>query len=381
MTRPQAYRRDSKRPRVLTRARARKADHPTLRDIQGGALSTLEEASVTDKSRDIYKGHARMFWAWATWHMVDFSTAPELDLVLVMFMHQLFLDGYNVATGRTATSAIRYFLPLILPGKTPLPRTQRALDGWRKLCPPQMRLPIPLVAAAAIAGVLMGTGRPDMAAFVMIAFDTYLRPDECMRLRRRNIVPPVVGGNAPHHQWGLIVNDAEAGVPGKTGAQDESVMVDTTEISWVLAAMKSTGGPDDPLWVFTVAELRDSFRDALEKLGLGGLHYSLHSLRHGGASHDLLTKRRDLIHTRERGRWLCDASLRRYGKQTRLQDQINKMPLLTRLFGEQVWSQFTKLLITVGEGKPFPLALPAVEPVKQKRAQKAPTITRRWKIT
>ena len=78
---------------------------------------------------------------------------------------------------------------------------------------------------------------------------------------------------------------------------------------------------------------------------------------------------------------MCDASLRRYGKQTRLQDQLNKMPMATREFGDQVWERLPEFLVRAASGQAPMFALPDVQPTKQaKRPREAPVVTRRWKL-
>ena len=52
----------------------------------------------------------------------------------------------------------------------------------------------------------------------------------------------------------------------------------------------------------------------------------MYRLRHGGASHDRATSSRTLDAIKKRGRWACDASLRRYEKAVRLQEVEAQIP-------------------------------------------------------
>ena len=53
----------------------------------------------------------------------------------------------------------------------------------------------------------------------------------------------------------------------------------------------------------------------------------LYQLRHGGASHELLSGARDINGIKKRGRWLSDTSLRRYEKGGRVAQQMARLPV------------------------------------------------------
>ena len=351
--------------------------HPGFHMLAAGALSYLEESKLTDRTKMRYITHGKRFLDWALWEALDFSTAAQLDILLVMFFVHLSLDGFDTTTGKTTVSALRHLLPNLLGGKVLLPRSSRALEGWKVRTPPRMRLPIPRCAAAAIAGFLLHQGLIRMAIFVVLMFDAYLRPSECLRLTTKSLIPPVDGAQAPHHQWGLIINDARDERPGKTGLLDESVMVDSPMVARLLQALKHVGSPDQPLWEFTADQIRDQFNKAAAAMGLAPGAFSLHSLRHGGASHDLLTARRTILQTKDRGRWVTDGSLRRYGKRSRLQEQINKVPKEVRDFGDRIWDNFADILEEFGTKRYMPIVLPKVTPTSTPKPRALPQITRR----
>ena len=55
--------------------------------------------------------------------------------------------------------------------------------------------------------------------------------------------------------------------------------------------------------------------------------------RHGGATHDVLSRRRSLLEVKQHGRWASDNSLKRYVKEARLQTEVAKVPEPIRLYG------------------------------------------------
>ena len=109
-----------------------------------------------------------------------------------------------------------------------LPRVSRALKGWHRHCPARSRTPVPWIVIAMIAAEMMRLDEPAMAYWVVISFWAYLRPSEAMRLRKKDLVPPVQGVS-PH--WSLVIAPSEAGIlTTKVGEQDATVMWDSTEV-------------------------------------------------------------------------------------------------------------------------------------------------------
>lgn len=90
-----------------------------------------------------------------------------------------------------------------------------------------------------------------------------------------------------------------------------------------LAAHRS---PAAPLWSFGYGELRDAVEKAADAAKVRCLAPTLDSLRHGGASHDVIMGRRTLAEVAKRGRCGSSQNVRRYEKHGRLSVQINRLP-------------------------------------------------------
>ena len=84
--------------------------------------------------------------------------------------------------------------------------------------------------------------------------------------------------------------------------------------------------PHDPLFAQPGSALVLKLQEAVTALGLGPLKPVRYSLRHGGASDDLLCRRRSLEEVKKRGQWRTDQSLRRYGKETKALAEMHKIP-------------------------------------------------------
>ncbi|CAK0793905.1 unnamed protein product, partial [Prorocentrum cordatum] len=215
---------------------------------------------------------------------------------------------------------------------------------------------------ASIVGVLIAWKLFGMAVFIRLMFDTYLRPSEACRLAAGSVMRPRPDGALGYGHWALIVSDACLDRPGKTGEMGESVIVDNPTIWPLLEALVHDKGPADGLWTFAPDEVRSVFRRAAAALGLE-TELTLYSLRHGGASDDLLSLRRTRTEVKDRGRWRTDQSPPRYAKRARMQQRIASLGQNVVEFGEQVDRQMNDLILQTTASGVFPLQVPlAVAP-------------------
>ena len=142
-----------------------------------------------------------------------------------------------------------------------------------------------------------------MAILTVIAFTCYLRQHEGFELLTQSLVPPNPSAGAQYSAWAIIINDAFAGRAGKTGLMDESVVIDNDRLLWpVLAALRLARPLPGPLWTFAPHHYRHMWLWAVDRLSLQQLSPQPHSLRHGGASDDIFTRRRSLAEVKQRER-------------------------------------------------------------------------------
>ena len=73
-------------------------------------------------------------------------------------------------------------------------------------------------------------------------------------------------------------------------------------------------------------QLRKTSSQALTAIRAAPLKASLHSLRHGGASHDRQTNARSWQSVQQRGNWKAHASVHRYEKHGLLAKELQKLP-------------------------------------------------------
>ncbi|CAK0831634.1 unnamed protein product [Prorocentrum cordatum] len=355
--------------------------YPGLLQLLRGETSFLENAAVTQRAQDSYHAHAARVHRWCTWTGQSFETAARLAALLPVFFGNLCLGMFDTATGRMTMAALRHLLPHLLTGPRALPRAARALEGWGRLVPPQMRLPLPRSAMLAVVGLLIQDRRFAEAVFVRLAFDTYLMPSEAYRLVAASLVEPRAGSVDGHQHWGMIVNDATTGGPGKTGVTDESVNIDNASLWPLFQGLKRHRAPMDPPWSFAPSVIRQVFREACAGLGIWDGVSTLCALRHGGASDDLLSGRRSRKEVRGRGGWVTDASLNRYAKRSRMQQLIAAPPQCAVALGSAVGGREEELIsTTTTRARSLPPLPPDLPAAKLPKRVHAPLLSRRWRF-
>jgi hypothetical protein len=132
----------------------------------------------------------------------------------------------------------------------------------------------------------------------------------------------------------------ELGRPGKTGLHDESIMIRSAPwLSRCLQVLKNHGSPEGEVWPFNLAELAHLFEVAVAACRCQNLRPTLYSIRHGGL------RGRSLNNVFRQSRWRSWSSLRRYGKEAKLQSELAKVPqpLIEhgRLFHEKIEQMFS----------------------------------------
>ena len=191
-------------------------------------------------------------------------------------------------------------------------------------------------------------GLHDMALMTMVAFMLYLRPGEALELCKRHIVPPVkMAGN--QYGWvNVVIRDQEGQKPDKVGVYDNSLPFDVDKDKWIGEALlqhsNKLAKSSDLLFSFSMDDYRKKFQQAGSRLGVDHLHP--YQLRHGGATEDMTSKKRDLAGVKSRGRWKTDQSVRRYAKVGRVQQLLAKLPDSSKRFCH--WSELNMKKVMSG---------------------------------
>ncbi|CAK0911133.1 unnamed protein product, partial [Prorocentrum cordatum] len=312
---------------ALRGERARRAQELAAAAAPVLGLSLLERLAVRPSTEKLYRGALSAFASFCARRRLDWTDHASLDSVLVQYMDSEFLLGGGGNMGNVLLAAVAHFLgSLHKRAATQLPRARRAAAAWARRAPGRARLPLPRRVVFAIAGVLLRDGHSRLAICIFVMFACYLRPGEAAKLRGRHLIAPSASAGTLYQYFGLLLHESGKG-PGRTGVNDESILFDRDGwLAPLLAALKLSALPDQPLWGEAIAQLPKLFDSACRELSLERLRPHLYSLRHGGASDDMLSQRRSLPEIQRRGRWRSAKSLNRYTKETKLLDELAWIP-------------------------------------------------------
>ena len=117
-------------------------------------------------------------------------------------------------------------------------------------------------------------------------------------------------------------------VTSKTQEFDESVLIDWPELWGLYQLLRRHVAPlsaTDALWTFDHKEYNMMFARVSELAEVNKHAPHPYSLRHGGASHDSLLRRRSIEAIQKRGRWRAASSATRYDKHARVLKEVSKL--------------------------------------------------------
>jgi len=219
------------------------------------ALSPLGNVAILPSTLRDYSTRVVGLCHWARSNHLDWNDLISLDLVVTEFLNYQASRGVSGEEGSKLLAALKHLSlsPRIRDLRVDLPRAVRARRGWLRLSPSRQRMPLPRTCMLAILGYLMyGATRFDqrwqMCLCVYLSFVCYLRPCEARNLLGDNLVPPTSAAGAGYQHRGLLLSDQSRGLRGKTGATDESVIVDND--AWLhplLEMFRRTRRPAAPL--------------------------------------------------------------------------------------------------------------------------------------
>ena len=338
----------SKAQRRRRRREIRKKTAEEHHPMEGQTV--LQQASVSKECRVRYHRH----WSETRRLVVSASGEPldakTVDANLTKHLEEIYMDGEDLSTARYVIAAILFFVPMLrAPGMINLPRVRQSLSGWQKLCPPRSRLPIPFEVVVLMAVTALKKSQLQMGIYLLLTFALYLRPNEGLRLRKKDLVCPSSRKEGYQH-WTVVLHPLELGTSSKTQEFDECLQLDLPyhkhfgEAAYRLLGLCKKG-PEDLIFSITNAEVAAFMESASKSLNLqalGPLHP--YRLRHGGASHDFNSKLRDLPAIQLRGRWKTQASVRRYQKGGRVSQLFKGLPKAVRLAAKSAVQQLPGLL-------------------------------------
>ena len=217
-----------------------------------------------------------------------------------------------------------------IPERNLFPRARQALKGWATRHPQCSRTgadpQLWYLLASHVADV-----SPPMAAAMLLQLDTYTRPSEILKVRKRDVVSPV---SKTCSFWGIIIGNSEFKERTKTNTQDDTTLLDSTDRPFAakilkLASQHTTHADDFIFGEITLAQYEDAFRQARQSTNLAKFELVPHAMRHTGPSVDFLHKSRSAASIMSGGRWKSLKSIQRYMKPGQMLARMKKVPEAT----------------------------------------------------
>jgi integrase len=241
--------------------------------------------------------------------------AAALDAQLEAFAEHLFrtTDGRRRQTAACARLACIWLAPHL---KHALPRSLAVTNptAWNRAANRIVRShpPIPWPLLCVVAHQYAAAGDHAMATAVIVAFGALLRVGEVARLRVCDVAEQRHVDARLRDGLVLTIHSAKTADP-MMGEQQSVLLRDAVVIALLrdfVAARRAAARPTDSLFGRSKHALEHSFTAAAAALG-GAVHFTWHSLRHGGATFMAMSDVpvEDIcIH----GRWQSLAGVRRY---------------------------------------------------------------------
>ncbi|OLQ10494.1 hypothetical protein AK812_SmicGene5815 [Symbiodinium microadriaticum] len=291
---------------------------------------TLRRSSVSSKTLKTYDKIWKEFQQWSQGRVHSQTSFQDLDSLLTAYLEHIYEQGEDLSKANYVTAAVIFNRPGSK-GLAAMPMAQQSMKGWRKLCPPRSRMPIPFEATCLLVQRAVECGRKEVGLVVILIFLLYLRPSEPFRLRVQDIVRPIRKAAGPYKKYAILLHPTEMGIPSKTQQWDEMLSLDLEVHRFLGPALVEvlqlrTRNKQEAAFKVKMAEVISFLENAWKKEGftpMGEPH--LYRLRHGGASYESANRLRDLTAIQARGRWQTLKSVKNYEKGGRLQQLFGSL--------------------------------------------------------
>ena len=130
-----------------------------LMEGKSDGKSYLETVAISERARDNYRRHWLELQTMAQEQSMDLSSAQEVDKFLVDLFNAKYLAGEGPHYGDYLLASLMDMKPEYSRlGDKRLPRSWRALKGWRKLCPARSRQAYPLAVWCGLSWRMVAKG-------------------------------------------------------------------------------------------------------------------------------------------------------------------------------------------------------------------------------
>lgn len=250
----------------------------------------------------------RAFIEWADfkyerWPGWDWPSAASLDVDLAEFVRVCYAE--KPSRGHRQFAVYAQCAVMAYGGLTArsLPLTAKSLKAWNVAVPASSPPPVTWEMALAIARWMRMAGCLREACLIVAMFVGYFRVNEALALEPERIALP---GDM---RLGVVDDVAGVSVDGKTGRLQFVPIREPLAVQ-ALQWLKANTAPMARVGC-SYYRLHSLFQAALESLQLQSLGFTLHGLRHGGATHAFLSGT-PLETITVQGRWASVKACRHY---------------------------------------------------------------------
>jgi len=316
----------SKKTRRSARRKQQRREHPS---------SSLRMASVSKQTQKKYREIWSQLCKWNGGRVTTGLSLHHLDQLVTSYLEDMYLEGEDLSKANYLVAAIAFFIPQCK-GLSALPISQQSMKGWRKLCPPRSRMPLPYEVVCLLSLTAFQQGLIEVSLILLLIFFLYLRPSEAFRLRVQDLVPPPARAKRPYKNFSVLLHPTELGVPSQTLQWDEMMELDLDHQRFLGQALQKhlqlgRRNKDSLAFTATLPEVNEFVAGQwmpLKLQSLGAPH--LYRLRHGGASYDAAMRHRTVAEIQSRGRWQTLKSVKNYEKGSRLTQLFSGLPKETQ---------------------------------------------------
>ena len=312
-------------------------------------VTFLQLSRLRPATQSKYAGALERVLAWWRMRSLPDWAAGMWDAALQDYLEELYEQGANRGEASSVVAALLWLRPeLGGTQKAALPLSAASLRGWAKLEPGFTRPPLPYAIALAAALWLAEHSQQEAALLVWMLFETYLRVSEALSMNCEDLVESAHLSDGKWTPVTVMACSSSRHLATKTGDQDLSLPLDLARQAGLAALLSGRArgrSANEALWDLSYAQLADAFHMALAAIGAAPLKATLHSLRHGGASHDRQTGSRSWQSVQQSGNWKAQASVHRYEKHGLLAKELQKLP---KKVVESANAATKKLLLSFG---------------------------------
>lgn len=269
----------------------------------------LRDSGITSRTKSRYLTALQVLLPLVT----SISSLLDLDPICEEWIEYKWASGATLGSIGDALCGLQFYWPET---KGYLRSSWKLYKNWRRIEIPNRAPPISAIIVRAFVSWLVDQEHVCSAFLFALGFHAYLRTGELLSLRFKDLQLGT--------RTGIVT--IRGGKSGLRNNIDEAVALYdplVVQLGQLAALLPHNNNPQSPVWPWSAAALRHSFRRCVEHFNLQNLNYKPYSLRRGGATHDYVEKGL-LDPILLRGRWHSLAVARLY-----LEDGLAQLPSLT----------------------------------------------------